>query len=36
VNSCVVLDGKAFAEKNKAELSRKVSKLKMTWEDRHL
>ena len=28
MNSCVVLDGKAFAEKNKAELSKKVSKLK--------
>jgi len=28
VNSCIVLDGKAFAEKNKAELSEKTSKLK--------
>ena len=28
MNSCVVLDGKAFAEKNKAELLEKVSKLK--------
>ena len=28
MNSCVVLDGKAFAEKNKAELSKKTSKLK--------
>tara|TARA_B100000287_G_scaffold188608_1_gene178275 strand:+ start:31 stop:882 length:852 start_codon:yes stop_codon:yes gene_type:complete len=28
VNNCIVLDGKAFAEKNKAELLEKVSKLK--------
>ena len=28
MNSCVVLDGKAFAEKNKAELSKKTSELK--------
>ena len=28
MNSCVVLDGKAFAEKNKVELLEKVSKLK--------
>ena len=28
MNNCIVLDGKAFAEKNKAELLEKVSKLK--------
>jgi len=28
VNNCIVLDGKAFADKNKAELLKKVSRLK--------